>query len=211
MESPNTGKMKTGLLVAGIGLILGAFIGFGGFGFVGTLILAIGGILMLTGAGSYPGAKGTIGAGFALIMVGFIIGIVAWVMTPSLFLLTPPTDLAAYLNALATGLLLSFVAGLLTWIGVIIMPMKVTTGAGKGLAMAGGILGLIGVVLVFVMVYLTVAALVAAIGGGTPPNFNSILAAIAGLIIGAILGLVGSILAGVGYIIGRNKLVPATM
>lgn len=204
-EAPGTGNVRTGLLVAGIGLILGAFLGFL-FGFIGPLIVLIGGALMMVGAGkSYRSAKGTATAGFALVLVGFVLNILAWVMTPALLIVGTPT--VDYLNTLATGLLISFLATLIFWIGVLVMPLKLMTGSAKGLAIAGAVLGIVGALLVFVMVYLAVAAILAAATGGSVPDLNTFLAAVAGLIIGGLMGLIGGILAGVGYIIGRGKLV----
>ncbi|HEV8594114.1 MAG TPA: hypothetical protein VGR51_01125 [Thermoplasmata archaeon] len=211
MQSPNTGKVRTGLLIAGIGLLLGAFVGFGGFGFIGGLIFVVGGAIMLGGLKSYPNARGMALAGFGLALGGFVLSLVAWVMTPSLFLLVAPTDPIAYLNAVVTGLLIGFVASLLLWIGVILMGMKLMTGSAKGLAIAGGVLGLLGAIIFLAMVYTAFAAMLAAVAGGGTFDVNTLIAAAIGILLGALMSFIGSLLAGIGYIIGRNKIVPATM
>ncbi|HKZ63203.1 MAG TPA: hypothetical protein VJ400_02055 [Thermoplasmata archaeon] len=206
MEPPGASQVKTGLLVAGIGLILGSFLGLF-LGFIGPLIVLIGAALIMTGAGKMnPAGRGMAMGGFVFVLIGLVLNIVSWVLTPAIIL--GGVYSADIYNSFATALLLSFVASLIYWIGVIILPMRLITGAGKALAIVGGILGLVGALLVFVMVYLALTGLISA--GNF--NLNEILAVIAGLIIGGILSLVGGILAGVGYIIGRGRLaMPSTM
>jgi len=219
MESPETGRVRTGLIVGGIGLIIWAFTGFGGFGFIGPLIVFIGGIILFTGVKAYPSAKGTATIGMILVLVGAIVGIGAYALTPNYLALTlnpNPTiqDVQVVLNALATALLLSFLGGLIAWIGVILMPIKLVTGASKGLTIAGGVMGILGALLVVVLVYTAVAAIAAAIAAGTQTDVTAALAtlvgAVFGIILGAIVGFIGGLLAGIGYIIGRKRLVPAT-
>jgi len=212
METPDTGRIKTGLLLGGIGLLISAFIGFVGFGFVGSLITLIGVVLIFLGTKSYASARGMAGAGLGLVLIGFVLQIVAWTLLPTaLGLFTSPTaaQLEAYLKAWATSLLVSFIGGLLLWVGVLLAPLKVVTGSSKGLVIAGGILGILAVLVVFSMVYLAANALIAAIGGGTVPTVEAIISIAFGIILGGLAGLIGGILAGVGYIIGRGKLVPA--
>ncbi len=211
MGSPNTGKVKTGLLIAGIGLVIGSFLGFGGFGFIGGLLFVIGGAVLMGGLKSYPGARGTAMAGFVLALIGFVLGLVAFFITPSLVLVVAPTDPVAYLNAVVLGLLVSFLASLLLWIGVILMGMRLMTGSAKGLAIAGGVLGLLGAIIVLALVYTFFAGLAAAVAGGGAFDVAGLIAVAIGILLGLLLSFIGSILAGVGYIIGRNKLVPATM
>lgn len=218
MESPDTGRVKIGLLIAGIGLILGAFIVFSGFGFVTTLIVLIGGVIAFTGTKSYPNARGMAAAGMGLILVGMVLSIVTWIILPSLFALPDPgpnptaEQLQAVLNAIVTGILLFVVAYILAWIGVIIMPLRLVTGSAKGLVIAGGVLGILGPLIILGLVYTAFATLLSAAAGGTVDEAAfaaQVIAAVIGIILGALLILIGGILAGVGYIMGRSRLVPA--
>jgi hypothetical protein len=218
MESPDTGRIKTGLLVAGIGLLLTAFIGFIGFGFIGTLIVFIGGLLMFMGTKSYPHARGTALAGMGLILVGTIMAIATFVALPSLSNLptisgtATQAEMQAVVNALLLALLLFFVAYLLTWIGVLIMPLRLVTGSSKGLVIAGSVLGILGPVIILALVYTAFSALAAGISGGTVDETEfaaQLIGALIGILLGALMIFIGAILAGVGYIIGRGKLVPA--
>jgi hypothetical protein len=216
MESPDTGRIKTGLLVAGIGLLLTAFIAFVGFGFIGTLIVFIGGLLMYTGTKSYPNARGTALAGMGLILVGTIMAIATFVALPSLFNLptgtTTQAEMQNAINALLLALLLFFAAYLLTWIGVLIMPLRLVTGSSKGLIIAGSVLGILGPVIILALVYTAFSALAAGVAGGTIDQTafaSQLLGAIIGILLGILMIFIGAILAGVGYIIGRGKLVPA--
>jgi len=218
MEGPDAGKIKTGLLIAGIGLIISAFIGFVGFGFVGTLIVLVGGIIMFTGTKSYPNARGMAMAGMGLVLVGMVLSIATYIMLPSLFAIPTPTgtptqaELQAAVNAVVTGLLLFVVAYLLTWIGVLLMPLRLVTGSSKGLVIAGSVLGILGPLIIIGLVYPLFASLSSAVAGGTVDVTEfaaQIIAAVIGIILGFLMILIGSILAGVGYIIGRGKLVPA--
>ena len=215
METPDTGRIKTGLLIGGIGILINAFIGFVGFGFIGWLLTFIGVLLVWTGTKSYAQARGMATIGLVLVLVGFVLSIGTWFITPALFAIGfVPTqaELQNILNAWATALLLQFVAGLLAWVGILLAPLKLVTGSSKGLVIAGSILGILGVVLVFGMVYLAVASILSALSG-TAPDLDALasqlITALLGLIIGGLMGLIGGILAGVGYIIGRGKLVPA--
>ena len=220
MESPDAGKIKTGLLIAGIGLLLSSFIfvigavlslfsgtiGFG-FAFVGTLIVFIGGLVAFMGTKAYPKGRTMAGAGMALLLVGVILGITSWAMAPTFLLATDPL---AYLNALATSIIIGFVAYLLMWIGVLVLPLRLMTGAGKGLAIAGAVLGIVGVVLVVALPYAAILATISALQGGSTVDAGAaLLAAVVGFLLGLLAIFIGSILAGVGYIIGRGKLVPA--
>lgn len=218
MESPDTGRVRTGLLVAGIGLVISAFIGFVGFNFIGGLIILIGGIVAFTGTKAYPNARGLAIAGVGLMVVAFVVGIVSYVVllsVPALPILATPslTDLRAYIAAYLNVLLLQFVAGLIAWIGILVFPMKLVTGSAKGLTIAGGVLGIIGAILVLVFVYQAFAAILSSIQGGTITDpaliLGQVVVALLGLVLGAVVGFIGFILAGVGYIIGRRKLVPA--
>jgi len=218
MEGPDAGKIKTGLLIAGIGLIISAFIGFVGFGFVGTLIVLVGGIIMFTGTKSYPKARGMAMAGMGLVLVGMVLSIATYIILPSLFSIPTPTgtptqaEMQALVNAVLTGLLLFFVAYLVTWIGVLLMPLRLVTGSSKGLVIAGSVLGILGPLIVLALVYPAFSTIANAVAGGTV-DVNAfaaqIIAALIGLILGFLMILIGSILAGVGYIIGRGRLVPA--
>lgn len=212
METPDTGRIKTGLLLGGIGILINAFVGFVGFGFIGWLLTFIGVLLVWTGTKSYPQARGMAMAGMGLLLVGFVLSIVAWSVTPALFTAFGGTqaELQNILNAWALSLLLTFIAGLLAWVGILLAPLKLVTGSSKGLLIAGGVLGILGVVIVFGMVYLTVGTILSALSG-TAPDLDALasqlITALFGLIIGGLMGLIGGILAGVAYIIGRGKLV----
>lgn len=205
MDSPNVSRAKLGLLLVGIGLILYSFLQFLAYlNIVSYLLVVIGAVMAWMGASkAWPTAKMTVMAGFALILVGLIVWIVAQVTLPVLGV----SYTTNYLNAYATYILVGFVASLLTWIGVILLPLKITAGAGKALTIVGGVLGLVGSLLVFGLVYFGILGLVSQGGAITSSQFLTI---VGGLILGGVLGLVGGILAGVGYIVGRGKM-PAAM
>lgn len=206
MDNPSVRQAKTGMLLAGIGLILYSFLQFLSIvNIVSYILLIVGGVMAWMGASkAWPAAKMTVMAGFALILVGFIVWIVAWVLTPNVvFGASTP---ATVLNAFATSLLVGFVASLLTWIGVILLPWKMSTGSGRTLPLVGGILGILGSILVLALVYVAVAGIAAAVAAGGTFDVTAFLAALIGILIGGVLSLIGRILAGIGFIVGRNKM-----
>ncbi len=204
--APGTRSVRAGLLVAGIGLILWGILGIVFLGYIGVLITLIGGGIMFSGTKSYPAARGMAIAGLGLLAVGFVLETTASLIMPALFV-TQVSDPASYLNALATGLLLLVVAVIISWIGVLVLPLRLVTGSAKGLAVAGVAVGLVGAILVLVLFYTLVSDLAAAARAGTTPDLNRLVLAALGFLAGVLMGLIGGIVAGVGYILGRSKLV----
>ena len=170
-------KTKNGLMIAGIGLILSAF---GARIFV--LMVLIGAVIVFTGRNAWPQTRGTAAAGMGLILIGFILSLVSFVLT-LVFVLGSVFDPTVLVSL--TGLL-----GLLvTWIGVLVLAWKITSGAFKWAIVAGFALVLI--------------ALVIAPFASTLDQFEAVFGV---QLIASVIGSIGYILAGVGYIYARGKL-----
>ena len=208
--SPAVSKVKKGLRVAGIGVILASILFlFGPVGpVIGGIILVIGSTLVFSGRSAWPAHQGSVAAGFGIIIVGYIIGVLAAVLNYSAFSgpLTSVTtlDVAAF----RTALILTLVAGVITEIGVVVLPWRLASGRSKGLIAGGAGLSIVGLLVDTVLAWGVLAAITG--GSVTTDQRNALLTA---FLIGLSFVIVGGILEGVGYFRARGRLpaaAPAT-
>ena len=209
--SPDVSKVRKGLRVAGIGLILASILYiFGPVGGVsGGIVFVIGSALVFSGRSAWPAQKAGVAAGFGMIVVGYIIGIVAAVLNlRNLRAFTGPLtslttlDVAAFQYALIAVI----VAGVLTEIGVVVLPWRFASGNSKGLIAAGAGLSIVGLLLGAV---LALGVLAGVTGGSVTTNQRDAL--VTDHFIGVSILLVGGIVAGVGYFRARGRLPAAPL
>src|SRR2546425_7737914 len=132
-SSPAVSKVKKGLLVAGIGLILASILYvFGPVGvMIGGIVLVVGSALVFSGRSAWPAHRGSVAAGFAMIVVGFVIGILAAVLYLRAFS-GPLTSLTTLYVAFQYALIAELVAGVITEIGVLVLPWTLASGSSRG-------------------------------------------------------------------------------
>ena len=201
--SPAVSRAKTGLRVAGIGLILSSIlyiIGPTNVVIVWT-IFVVGSALVFSGRSAWPAHKGSVAAGFGIIIVGYIIGIVAAILNIRVGNV-PITELTAVdVAAFRNVFIVTFVAGAVTEIGVLVLPWRLASGGSKGLIVAGAGLSIVGLLTEMV---LALGVLAGVTGGSLTTNQRNAL--VTSLIIGISIIIVGGIIGGVGYFLARRRL-----
>ena len=202
--SPAVSRVKKGLLVAGIGVILASILHlFSPVGWViGGIVLVVGSALVFSRRSAWPAHQGSVTAGFGMIIVGYIIGVIADVLDPRAFIV--PLNVLTTVDAIQYALIAQLVAGVVTEIGVLVLPWRLASGRSKGLIAAGAGLSIVGFLAIAV---LELGVLGVAGGSVTPDQRTALLTA-------ATIGtFVGGIMGGVGYFLARGRLpvaAPAT-